>query len=390
MKVLFVSNEIEKGGATKSMLTLVKQLKHLNIKCIVITPVKNGYVYNYCKNNNIECYYIKYHFVGLGFNFKGMKKFTKMLKLPYHYICNKIFNFYSLKRISSIIDINTIDIIHTNVNRDNFGIQIAKKYKKKCVMHLREFGTLDYNCIYLRKNIYSYFNDNVDYFIAISSSIKNFFIEKGIDNKKINLIYNGVNENDIRVKDYTSNVSTSFLNIVMVGNIQETKGQIQVIEALNLCDKVLRRNIKLYLYGSGDNNYILELKKLIKCYNLEKNIIFMGYNDNIYSEIVKYDCAIMASASEAFGRVTVEYMLSKIPVIASNTGANSEIILDNESGLLYEYNNIEQLKEKILILYYNKKNVRNYIANNAYLRAKDNFTAEINARNIKLLYEKII
>mgnify|MGYP003304317279 CR=1 FL=1 len=45
---------------------------------------------------------------------------------------NRIFSYemnkYSLKRIIKKIDINNIDIIHTNLVRDDFGMLLAKKY----------------------------------------------------------------------------------------------------------------------------------------------------------------------------------------------------------------------------------------------------------------------
>ena len=50
---------------------------------------------------------------------------------------------------------------------------------------------------------------------------------------------------------------------------------------------------------------------------------------------------------EGFGRVTVEYMLSGLCPIVSNTGANLEIVDDKISGIVYEKGNIQDLKEKI-------------------------------------------
>ena len=38
----------------------------------------------------------------------------------------------------------------------------------------------------------------------------------------------------------------------------------------------------------------------------------------------------MASRAEAFGRVTVEYMLKGIPVIGARSGATTELISDKE------------------------------------------------------------
>lgn len=61
----------------------------------------------------------------------------------------------------------------------------------------------------------------------------------------------------------------------------------------------------------------------------------------------------MSSPHEAFGRVTVEYMMAGIPVIGRNGGATPEIIIDNETGLLY--NSVQELSDKLKYLIDNKE-----------------------------------
>ena len=51
--------------------------------------------------------------------------------------------------------------------------------------------------------------------------------------------------------------------------------------------------------------------------------------------MLSYDIGVVCSASEGFGRVTVEYMLSKLVVVASNSGANPELLCNGEYGLLF-------------------------------------------------------
>ena len=59
------------------------------------------------------------------------------------------------------------------------------------------------------------------------------------------------------------------------------------------------------------------------------------------------DVGLMLSTNEAFGRVTVEYMMQNLAVIASDTGANPEIITNGETGLLYELGDVESLADKM-------------------------------------------
>lgn len=386
MKVLYICNRGETGGATKSLLNLVLQLSKMGVEPYVLTPNKHGYVMNFCKKNNIKCFYIKYYEIGYALNTSFLKKWIKILLYPFFWIMNVVFNQFQVAKIKQIIPIKEIDIIHTNVNRDNYGILLSKKYKIPNIMHLREFGTLDFECYYLRHNIYKYYNNSVDLFIAISKSIERFYIQKEIPNNKIITIYNGVDRDSIISKKYTKMITDTF-KIVMVGGISENKGQVQVVEALKLMSDRERKNIVVDFYGTGDNKYIIKLKEKIKKYNLNSNFCFKGYKKNINEIISKYDIAIMASKSEAFGRVTIEYMMANIAVIASNTGANPELIDNQKNGLLYNYNDYEDLKNKIVLLK-NNKEMRKEIAENGCESSKK-YTAEINASSIYNLYKEV-
>ena len=387
MKALYVCNRGEKGGATKSLLNLVFQLSRMGVEPYVLTPNKNGYVKEFCIKNNIKCFYVKYYEIGYSLNTSFIKRWIKILLYPFLWTLNVIYNYFQVYKVKQIIPIEEIEIIHTNVNRDNFGILLSKKYKIPNIMHLREFGTLDFECYYLRHNIYEYYSNSVDFFIAISKSIKNFYLKKGIPSTKIVTIYNGIDTNSIIPKK-DDNLVADFFKIIMIGGISENKGQIQVVEALNLLSNNERKNIIVDFYGTGDNKYILKLKEKIKKYNLSNNFNFKGYQNNVNEVINKYDIAIMASKSEAFGRVTIEYMMANVAVIASDTGANVELINNKKNGLLYHYNDFQDLKNKIILLKNNKEFCRK-IAQNGCKNSKK-YTSEINAKSIYKLYKEVL
>ena len=387
MNVLFVPHAAEIGGATKSFLTLILELKQTGIVPYVVTPNNNGYVMTFCKEHSINCYYLNYEDLTFCVPKNPIKRIIKNILKPLYYLKHKHINEKSVKQIKQIIPIDKIDLIHSNVNRDDFGIMISKKYNILNVMHLREFGTLDYQCNYLR-NIYKYYNKNVDQFIAISNVIKKFYISKGIDSSKINMIYDGIDSNDIIARDYTNSSSNNNFKIMMMGYICDSKGQIQIIEALHLMSKEERNNIKISFYGSGSEEYLSYLKNKIKEYELLENFEFFEYQNNIGQIIQNYDCGFTGSHSEAFGRVTVEYMMAHLPVIASNTGANPELVIDKVDGLLYEYNNYEDLKNKILKLKYDY-NYRIELANNAYKDSK-RFSSDANTTGIYDLYHRML
>ena len=128
---------------------------------------------------------------------------------------------------------------------------------------------------------------------------------------------------------------------------------------------------------------------MVKEKQLDKNIKFLGYCSDLRERIQSYDVGIVCSRSEGFGRVTAEYMTAKLCVIASNTGANTELIQNNVNGLLYEYNNNMDLANKITYVYNNRQKIDEF-GEKARQRILENFTKEINAINIKNLYDRIM
>ena len=95
----------------------------------------------------------------------------------------------------------------------------------------------------------------------------------------------------------------------------------------------------------------------------------------------------MCSVSEAFGRVTVEGMLSGALIIGKNCAATCELLQNNKTGLLYY--NTNDLVEKIKYVYDNI-DVCKMIAKNGQKDASKRFTSEINGREINEIYKNLI
>ena len=293
----------------------------------------------------------------------------------------------SMSIIESKIDLSKIDLIHTNIMRDDIGYYIAKKYNIKHIVHLREFGTNDYNWISYFRNPYKYINKYTTKYIAISDCIKNYFLNKGLDKSKIVRIYNGID-----IQKYTCNdrKNNKKFKILFAGGISENKGQYQLINSLNYFDNEMLKNIEIDFYGSGNEKYIEYLKSIIPCKVNNMNIHFNKYIDNFNKVIGNYDIGIVASKSEAFGRVTIEYMASGVIPIVSDKGANPELICDENDGFIYKYNDFESLASVINKVYKLSNDERIKIIKNGIKKVENCYTADLNAEKIYELYVKTL
>ncbi|WP_416044821.1 glycosyltransferase family 4 protein [Clostridium tyrobutyricum] len=383
MRVLFISHEDADFGAPKAMFELILNLKNnYDVEPIVLLHSDDN-IKKLCDKVEIENYVVGHR--------NCISKKNRSIKGYIHFCLKKIVynlsRIIALHRIKKNIDMKSIDIIHTNVSIIDLGIDLHKIYGIPNILHLREPGTIINEYKFCRKRYIELINKNCICNIAISNAIKEQWIENGIRESNIKVIYDGVNIPKMPITKFR--YTDKKVHIVMCGSISKQKGQHQLIEAVRLLPINYKNLLKIHFIGKGDKKYINKIKSNIVSYKLNDIFIFEGYKKNI-SEILPYfDIGVSCSKFEPFGRVTVEYMLAKLCVIASNTGASPEIIDDNQNGFLYRYNNYKDLAQKIRYVIDNK-NLKINIGNLARKKVIDNFSMDIHSRNIYRLYERIL
>jgi glycosyltransferase involved in cell wall biosynthesis len=123
----------------------------------------------------------------------------------------------------------------------------------------------------------------------------------------------------------------------LVGRIDPTKGQKETIAAL---PAILARNPDLKLVIIGEitvghkSDFLQELKSLVKQLGVEQSVIWAGFKSDVPAVLRALDIFIMPSYKESFGKVLIEAMAMKIPVISTNKGGPPEILSQGECGLL--------------------------------------------------------
>jgi glycosyltransferase involved in cell wall biosynthesis len=163
-----------------------------------------------------------------------------------------------------------------------------------------------------------------NYYKKFSSNVS--FIPNGIDIKSLD---NGI---DIRYKK----------QIIFAGRLSVEKGIRTVIESA----KNLPKDIDLLIIGDGpEKSFVIES---IKNY---ENIHYLGYQpkEKTISLIRGSKLLIQPSIAEGISSTLLEAMACSTPVIATNIGGNVELF-SNNSGILIEPENPEELLNKIIFL----------------------------------------
>ena len=376
MKILFFTHEKELGGASKALITLINDLKKNN-EIFVVTPFNDSKIIFELKDSNVKFISCFFSWWQVPTNISVIKKC--LFKIAY------LFNTISIIRLKKIIRNLDIDIIHSNTSVIDIGAIIARKLHIPHVWHFREFTGKHLSYIKGEKKSYQFINDSKSSIIYISKAIQHFY-EKNINKKFGHLIYDGVPNNYSLSKKYNKKNEIIFLQ---VATLEKNKGQDVAIRAVNILKKEGYKNFKLLLAGGNPTNYWNELKNNIKKYNIDDIVEYIGFVNDMNNLRAKVDVELMCAPKEAFGLVTIEGMMAGNPVIGSNSGATSELIINGENGYLYELNNEKDLANKMKFFLDNYYQIEKMGAKASKYAIK-NFSSKNNTLSTIKLYQEIL
>lgn len=203
--------------------------------------------------------------------------------------------------------------------------------------------------------------------IVHSQYMKEKAIYFGVPENKTEIIPIGINlkEFDDTKKIHLDGDPT----LLFVGRFERIKGCHILLEAL---PEIVKNFPKLRLYVIGKGPMEEYLKILTFQLELKNNVYFMGNitRQELLSYYKSVDLCIFPSTyNEGFGITVLEAMAAENAVIASITGGMKERIVSGVDGYLVKRNDVQDLKEKILLLL-NDSNLRTILAKNAYETAK--------------------
>lgn len=219
--------------------------------------------------------------------------------------------FFLHKILYRKINLKSFAVIHSDFNKDfdNKGF-----FKRTLLTYLSKLGLKSFN-----------------EFIAVSKVISDI-IEKNFTYKKIYIIRNAININDMKLDD---SIKRSSLGIgdeeflfINISRLHPIKNQINLIKGF---EKLLNEYplCKLIIIGEGSERGNIEL--YIKDNKLEKNILLLGEKEKAYKYINIADVNVLASISEGGEPpiVLLEGGAFKVPNIYPSIGYLNEIIGDN-------------------------------------------------------------
>ena len=140
---------------------------------------------------------------------------------------------------------------------------------------------------------------------------------------------------------------------VFVGRIVSDKGINELIKAFSQLQAVENNEptgIKLLLVGGLENDLDPLNPKTLAEINQNKDIISVGFQQDVRSFFAIADALVFPSYREGFPNVVMQAGAMGLPSIVSDINGCNEIIIEGENGLIIPSKNVEKLKEKMLTL----------------------------------------
>jgi glycosyltransferase involved in cell wall biosynthesis len=301
----------------------------------------------------------------------------------------KLLNTYTFKKISKFIKsyyirnkLKETDIVHTynNISIVKFYAELKNNFKFKLIVRMAglklfEEISSDPKAVSNYEKYFQY----IDLYNFISTGLVDLVCSRS---KRYDLNVNfepffiqdiGVDLKHIPSKDNFEKNSNRPFKIVMASRLSDyQKRQDLLVEAMvDLKDS----NIELTLIGDGPN--LEELKRKCRELNVEENVVFLPFKNNIWNELKEYDLLVHSCDYEGLSKIIIESMGVGLPVLASNVLPLSNYIQDGHNGFLVDNNPVDWAnKIKFISLNSHLKN----ISENSRTFIKDNYNSSINIK----------
>ena len=321
MRILYILSGTEiRGGATKSFMAMADAVVKAGHEIAVVVPNEDG-ITAVLKARGWKVVVVPYMFATLPYLSWAPRELIKFLP---RLIKAKSINRKARKIVNAFAENWRPDIVHDNTSVTDLGHYAAAKINAAHLIHIREYGWKDFRRI--NPGLGKRLSAPNTYVAAITSALASFR-GKGLDPRKVRIIYNGVVSENIL--DYRCRKAPYFL---YAGRITEGKGVADLISAYidygSSCVAYGKSPLGLKLAGGASGEFLGEMRKKIAEAGLDSNVEWLGEIDNVASYYAEAAATVIPSRAEGFGRVMPEAM-----------SAGSLCIVRNEGGLAEQLDN---------------------------------------------------
>ena len=235
-------------------------------------------------------------------------------------------------------------------------------------------------------------NHTADRIIAVAEAAKDNLTATGVDEKKIDVVLNGVDalkpfdpETLGKTKEKYG-IRPGQKTAAIVARLNEVKGHKYFVEAAKIIKK-RGLDMKFLIAGTGETED--EIRGLIKEKGLEDTVVMLGFLNDVEPLMNVMDIQVNCSfGTEATSLSLLEGMSLGKPAVVTDFGGNPGVIKDGVNGYLVPTRDPKALADRIEKLASDDELYSRISKNCLEIYAKT-FTSEANARKIEEIYNQL-
>lgn len=277
-------------------------------------------------------------------------------------------------------------ILHTFFPAGNsFGVLIGRLAGVPIIISSRRDMGYWYTTKYLMLTRFA--NLFVTRIVANSYAVRKQTIKlEKCSQKKIQVIYNGID-----LKQYNQFLKSLHKPkkpiVAMVANLNRTVKRVDLF--IQAAKEIVKRYPDTQFWIFGDGHLRSELEDFVQKLKLSSQVKFWGRLKSINKYLHEIKLGVNCSDSEGFSNAIMEFMLAGIPVVATNVGGNSELIIHDYNGILVEPNNVDTIVRNITGLLYDEKRIKSF-GMNSLTSMTEKFNLDLMIKNCTSFYRSLI
>ncbi len=262
--------------------------------------------------------------------------------------------FTCIKQLRQEIEAFAPDVINSHLGHADLLTWLATqdlKIGKVSTLHLVRFKWDWRDVIYaqLYRAILKSVATDV-WFTAVSTEFsQSAIVDFAIAPERMRVIYNSVPELNYLIdrEEFRKKfqIESDFLNLLFVGRLHPVKGIEVLLKAVSQA-KAQGKRLRLRIAGEGAIKS--ELETQVQDLNLNNEVSFLGAVNNPAEWMAASDALILPSYDEGLPTVLVEAYRAGLPVIASNIPGVRDVIIEGETGQVFEVGNAESLARVLI------------------------------------------
>lgn len=233
--------------------------------------------------------------------------------------------------------------------------------------------------------------------IANSEAVRLKLIAGGVNEKRISVIYNGIDTSRLEVRATSRDESLKHLGlpaacgfrslITIVANMRhEVKDYPMFLRAAQLVKHAVPGAAFLL---AGEGHLRPSIESFTEELGLRESVFFLGRCEDVSHLLNASDVCVLSSRAEGFSNSILEYMAAGRAVVATNVGGAAEAIIEGETGYLVDSGDYIAMAKRLVSLIQNPEKAR-AMGEKGRQRVHEKFSSSALLYNTEQLYQQLL